>query len=213
MKKALFAILFLSAFLTAASGQDGRIIQRKVSVIDFKNKENLIFFSPKTNLGVILYQAVTDGRQNQKVKAFADSALSIAMSIEEIRMSGSYYDTITVYPDPGDDISSYDTVLFNPYNPMTVKKFLIIEDSMADLSGQGFNKIIALAPIYEKTIHEVPINEYPLFYVRFDDIKSILSQEFYMSSSSMGIKQNMLDVFLQRMFKTSGYDKGYTLVR
>lgn len=212
MKK-LFLMFLAGVFVFMTYAQDNRnndnLLGRNIKVIDYKNKENVAIFSPMNSLGKIIHEAVTTGRQNITINAFADSALKTKLSPAEITALGGIWDTIVIYPDPHDMEEYYDTVMYNPYNPASVNRFLIIEDSLYDQDGQLINRIHIIAPLYHETVMGVKIKEYPLYYVRFSDLIPILSRESFVSATNMSGKQSFLDLFSQRLFIPSYFDKDF----
>jgi hypothetical protein len=209
----LLITIVLFPVLLLGQKPEGTIISRNIRVIDYKEKPNTPVFAIKSHLNVILYSAITKGWKGQKIAAYSDSSLTKVISEKELMVLGGYEETVTVYADPDNELNAYDTVIFNPYKPESVNRLIIVEDSIIGLSGQVLYDIISIAPLAEKRMMGAVIEEYPLFYVKFEEIAPIIKKEPFYSYENRDGKMSFYDYFSARLFKASLINKDYTTIR
>lgn len=181
--------------------------KRTWRLIDLRERQNKIAVWPRNPLPKILYDAVTTG----KLRPYNDDSLKTFMDLEQFGKKGTDTFLVKKLLDPnGEDDGPYttDTVveLFKPTD--RIKQLLLMEEWYFD-SKQGMHRaqIIAVAPLYEKTVAGVNLGYIPLcwfkYYDRFDketDCRDILVNQLMFNDGNPYHKFSYDDWFEQRKF-------------
>ncbi len=147
-------------------------------IIDGRQKQNKNITWPKNPLNTIIWTAVTKGYpETGQPVAYRNDSLSSTMTVQEVCAKASDSIVVPIY-DPVTQ-STTNTLVPNPFDPSTIKKFRLMEDWIFDAQHSDLKpRIIAIAPLYNMTSQSgVPLGEAELFWVKMDELRPILAQQ------------------------------------
>jgi gliding motility associated protien GldN len=189
---------------------DVHFAKRITRVIDVREKQNKPMAWPKNPLGLILYNAVRDG----KLIPYSSDSLATAYEIDEFLALG----TDTTYGeksvDPDDPtITEPDTIVSRLRPEEDINKFLVVEDWIFDKKeSRMYVRIIAIAPMYRPKVAGVEFNYRELCFLKYFrdpndpdefDVREILvNYEIFNPSGNDAKRITFDDWFEQRMFSS-----------
>ncbi|MDD2530189.1 MAG: gliding motility protein GldN [Bacteroidales bacterium] len=178
-------------------------------VIDFREKQNQVFYYPTTpeqgrvNLFYALEQAINDGR----IKVYKDDEFKEEIDWATVKQSYSIISQIT--KDSIDiDGTEFQVTVDVPIelNTDDIKTLRIKENWFIDKQRTVQDvRIAGFSPIYYRAIEEgaAPI-AYPLFWVRYDDpeVRELLANTEVYNFKNDAQRRTYDDIFLKRMFSS-----------
>lgn len=141
--------------------------KRTWRIIELREKQNATAMWPKNPLSKVLYDAAASG----KIRAYKNDSLSSFYDLEQFFGLGSDTLQVKTIIDPNEDESyKIDTVIDRFIPEQKVRQFLLMEEWYFDnRSGQQRAQIIAIAPLYAKTIAGIDLGYIPLCWFKFYD--------------------------------------------
>jgi gliding motility associated protien GldN len=187
---------------------DALYAKRTWRIIDLRERQNKVAAWPRNPLAKVLYDATLVG----KLRPYHNDSLKQFYDVEQFLKLGS--DTVLVKklidPNGDDDNYTMDTVVerFNPSE--RIKQLLILEEWYFDKrTSQQRAQIIALSPLYQRSIAGIDLGFVPLcwykFYDRFDkekDCRDVLVNSLMYNSGNPYQKFSYDDWFEQRNFNS-----------
>lgn len=173
-------------------------------VIDLRQKQNKPMVWPKSNIVEILHTAAVKGPNREDgINVYKTTILD----------SGEKYDP-TVVPGLGSDSiwinvieivngveEEVQKLVPSPLDLRTVHKIRIMEDWVFDNRYSDFRvKIIAMAPLYNWTASGIDLGEKPLFWVKMDEVRPLLSNREVFNPHNDARNLSFDDWFEKRMF-------------
>lgn len=214
----LFFVLLLS---TVAYGQrqtippqqireaDVAVAKRAWRIIDLNERQNQVAKWPRNPLSTVLYRAALNGQ----LKPYMDDSLTRAYDLESFTNLGSSTFVVKKLTNPeGTEEEGYtvDTVadLFNPTTK--VSRLMIMEEWYFDTKqGQMRAQIIAIAPLYQRTIAGIDAGYVPLCWFKYydrlnqeTDCRDVLVNQLMYNSGNAYQKFSYDDWFEQRNFSS-----------
>jgi len=182
---------------------DVAFCKRIERVIDTREKMNQVMNWPKNPLAKIIYNLVDVGDSNSigELKAYPNDSLATPMKIKDINAKGRVCETIQVWIGPG-PYDYRDSLVCTNYDISQIKRWEIVEDWIFDKqSSQFFPRIIAIAPLYKPALNGVELNEQPMFYISWAQVRPFLAKEEVFNREN-DVRLSYLDLFEQRMFSS-----------
>jgi gliding motility associated protien GldN len=186
--------------------------QRIWSIIDAREKMNLIFKDPRNTEGgsqlffAILFRAVTEGN----VTAFADERFTEPISKEKfLKDYAGGYDTVPFRGDLDnpDRITEYQ-VRAVEFPVDSVYQFQVKEDIIFDKeSSRLVRRIIGIAPMVPflnkgKLVEGVGSEAFPKFWIYYDDIRPILAKYRVYNPKNFAGSESWDDIFISHKFSS-----------
>lgn len=170
-------------------------------VIDSREKQNMVMNWPKSHLGKLLYKAVTEGINGQRIPAYVNDSLYTQYTIEEVLKLGGTETVIPIYDEYGTFL--YDSIIKESYRPTDIVKYEIVEDWIFDKqSGQYFPRIIGIAPYYKPVAQGVDLGEQALFWVNYRDLRKIIVNHQLFNRHNDAMRLTYYDFFELRFFSS-----------
>jgi hypothetical protein len=150
---------------------DALYSKRTWRIIDLRERQNKVAAWPRNPLAKVLYDATLVG----KLRPYHNDSLKLFYDVEQFLKLGADTFLVKKLIDPNGDDDNYtmDTVVerFNPTE--RIKQLLVLEEWYFDKrTSQQRAQIIALAPLYQRSIAGIDLGFVPLcwykFYDRFD---------------------------------------------
>jgi gliding motility associated protien GldN len=184
--------------------RDVMFCRRIWRVIDTREKMNLIMKWPRNPLNKIVYEAATKGYGTAPINAFHSDSLTAVITAEDILKKGTSEESLTmVDPTDPDAERMIDTVIRNPFKIDDIKRFMIMEDWIFDKqTSQFFIRIIAIAPLFNMIESGMDLGEFPLFWVRWSDLRPILVNQEIFNRQNDAMRFSYDDFFDLRMFSS-----------
>lgn len=189
---------------------DVHFAKRITRVIDVREKQNKPMAWPKNPLGLILYNAVKDG----KLIPYMSDSLASSYEIDQFLALG----TDTTYGeksiDPDDPtITEPDTIVSRLRPEEDINKFMLVEDWIFDKKeSRMFVRIISIAPMYRPRVAGVEFNYRPLCFLKyfrdpndpdeFDVREVLVNYEIFNPSGNDAKRVTFDDWFEQRLFSS-----------
>ncbi len=183
--------------------------KRTWRVIELSERQNQVAKWPKNPLSRVLYQAALNGQ----LVPYMDDSLTRFYTLEEFSRLGSDSFLVKKLTDPNgteDDGYSTDTVadLFNP--TIKIQCLMIMEEWYFDTrQGQMRAQIIAIAPLYQRTIAGIDAGYVPLCWFKYHDrlnqetdCRDVLVNQLMYNSGNAYQKFSYDDWFEQRNFSS-----------
>lgn len=176
-------------------------------IVDLREKQNVSAMWPRNPLSKVLYDATSNG----KLRAYTNDSLASWLDLEQFHKLGSDTFLVRKLTDPNDDENyTIDTVVerFNPVEK--IKQFMLLEEVYFDgKTGQQRTQIIAIAPLYAKSIAGVDLGLIPLCWLKFydrkdqeTDCRDVLVNSLMYNSGNPYHKFSYDDWFEQRQFSS-----------
>lgn len=188
---------------------DVHYAKRTWRVIELRERQNKVATWPKNPLPKVLYDAALNG----KLRPYKDDSLRSFFDLEEFMKIGSDTFLVKKLADPsGDDDGNYymDTVveIFKPIE--RIKQLMIMEEWYFDKrQGQQRAQIIAIAPLYERTIAGINLGYIPLCWFKYydkddqeTDCRDVLVNQVMYNAGNPYQKFSYYDWFEQRNFSS-----------
>lgn len=172
-------------------------------IIDVREKQNLPMHWPKNPFYKIVYGAVTDPDfRGGNVTAYTSDSLDNGRRYTRNEALARGSDTIEV--PILDSFNNVDyTLVPNPFDPSTIKKYRIMEDWIFDNKYSDFRPIIvAIAPIFELTTSGIPIGEASLFWIKMEEFRPVLAKWEVFNPYNDAARLSFDDWFEMRMFSS-----------
>lgn len=178
-------------------------------IIDSREKQNNCLNWPRNHMGKIVHQAVLNG----VLTPFKDDTLKTFYTPEEVKELGGVESTISI-PDPNfpdDPYAMIDSTINEPFDPEKIVKWRVIEDWIFDRKhSRMIVRIIAIAPLFRPVIGGTELPEQPLYWIRWDDEKSLTNTDLrkflvnieMFNRSNDANRLSMMQFFEQRMFSS-----------
>ncbi|MGZ5244974.1 MAG: type IX secretion system ring subunit PorN/GldN [Bacteroidia bacterium] len=182
--------------------------KRVERVIDTREKKNMVMNWPKNPLNRVLYNLVSSGADKKgfgKLKAYRTDSLDVAMSIEDVSKLGGFCETISIQDEryPDDPYATIDSLVCTPFDYSQIKRYQISEEWIFDKQrGMFFPRIISIAPLYKPNVGGIEMNEMPMFYVNFEELRPILVNEEVFNRQNDAMRLTYYDFFEQRLFSS-----------
>ncbi|TAE80411.1 MAG: gliding motility protein GldN [Bacteroidetes bacterium] len=188
---------------------DVAVTKRTWRVIDLNERQNQVAKWPKNPLSRILYQAALNGQ----LIPYVDDSLTRIYDLETFTNLGSNTFLVKKLTNPNgteDEGYTVDTVadLFNPTTK--VSRLMIMEEWYFDTrQGQMRAQIIAIAPLYQRTIAGIDAGYMPLCWFKYHDrfnketdCRDVLVNQLMYNSGNPYQKFSYDDWFEQRNFSS-----------
>lgn len=211
----LIGALMCTALLSKAQRQaippqqpreaDMHYSKRTWRVIELREKQNIPAMWPKNPLSKVLYDAAAAG----KLRAYKNDSLTSFYDLEQFFGLGSDTLQVKTVVDPNEDESyKIDTVIDRFVPEQKIRQLLLLEEWYFDKrSGQQRAQIIAIAPLYAKTVAGIDLGYIPLcwfkYYDRFDketDCRDVLVNALMYNAGNPYQRFTYDDWFEQRNF-------------
>jgi gliding motility associated protien GldN len=186
------------------SERDVMYCRRIWRVIDTREKMNKIMTWPRNPFYRIIYETATKGYGTAPITAYSSDSLTSVITAEEILGKGSQEESL-VMPDPNDPDGerTIDTVIRNPFRPIDIKRYKIMEDWIFDKqTSQFFIRIIAIAPLFDLMVAGQNLGENELFWVRWSDFRPIIVNQEIFNRQNDAMRFSYDDFFDLRMFSS-----------
>lgn len=184
--------------------------KRLERVIDTREKQNNVLNWPRNHMATIIHQAVLNGL----LTPYKDDTLANFYTPEETKELG-VQEINTTMPDPNfpdDPDITIDTTIIDPFKPEKVIKWRVMEDWIFDKKhSRMIVRIIAIAPLFQRTFAGQALPEQPLYWIRWDDEKAqapytdlrrfLTNIEMYNRSNDAN-RLSMMHFFEKRMFSS-----------
>lgn len=156
---------------------------------------------PKSPFWRIMYESATTGYGGAPITAYRNDSLLSFYTAEELLTRGGEEKTEQYAPDPDYPDFLIDTTIYLEFKPRTIIRYKIMEDWVFDKQRSTFYpRIIAIAPMYVKTIQGQVIGEEELFWAKWEDIKKVLVNQEIFNRHNDASRFTYLDWFELRMF-------------
>ncbi|MEA3496839.1 MAG: hypothetical protein U9R42_12505 [Bacteroidota bacterium] len=212
MKKNLISILIftilLFSFKTSKSQENIDLntnyqVRGKIyEIIDIDDMQNYALRAKINPINRIIYEAATIGRKGITIKVYKDTTLTTVYKKDEVLKIGASSDTFQYQPDINYPDFYVDTVVYSKFNPESIIRFAIIEDSLSDNEGNIRYEIKAIAPLIEEYAANTLLYEKPMFWLNFEELKQVLSLEPFVSKDNMDGRLKYDFYFDKRKFVT-----------
>jgi gliding motility associated protien GldN len=173
-------------------------------VIDTREKMNIIMNWPKSPFYKFIYDGVITGFGGAPIPAYKNDSLVSTYTAEEVLTRGAVEEVVQVYPDPENYPDWYiDSVIYSQFRPEDIIRYRIIEDWILDKQrGMFFPRIIAIAPLYRLEVEGQDLGEQALFYVKWDDLRPILTNQEVFNRHNDRSRLSFDDFFEHRLFSS-----------
>lgn len=169
-------------------------------IIDTRQKMNRILVWPKNPLNKWIYQFAIDGN----VKAYKNDSLYSWSHPEEVKKFGSNTYTIDVPNPEGDPDDPFDVIpeeITEPFEDYKIEKYMLLEDWFFDHKHSVFKpRILAIAPMYVLEFGGVEVGEYPMFWLKMDDLRPLLKNLELFNVENDAARVSYDHFFQYRMF-------------
>jgi len=180
--------------------------KRVQRMIDTREKKNLPIKWAQNPLYKIIYSRVTTGDSSSpsaELKAYANDSLSTALTVSQVRKMGSTRTQSQYAPYPDDPTYLVDTEVVTPFEPSTIMKYFVNEEWIFDKQrGMFYPRIIAIAPVYKPTLNGLELDETPMFWISFAELRNILVNEETFNRQNDALRLSYYDFFEQRWFSS-----------
>lgn len=171
--------------------------------IDLRQKQNKVLMWPRSHFGQFVYDAVVSN--DPMFNAYQNDSFISIYTPQEILKRAGIEENIQVqdpyYPD--DPYALIDTTIVTPYDPYKMKKVRMLEDWIFDHKHSVFfPRIIALAPLFQRQVAGISLNEEPMFWMKWDEVRGAFSQRECFNSTNDAARLTYLDFFELRMFSS-----------
>ena len=167
-------------------------------VIDVREKMNKVMDWPRSPF----YRVIHDNVLKGNLKPYRNDSLTSIFTPEEILKRGTR-NFVTQVEDPLDPDNPKDSTVVIPFDPVSIKKYRIMEDWIFDHNYSDFRaKIIAIAPLYKPVFADVELGEQPLYWVRMDDLRPTLVNIELFNTMNDAARLSYDDFFQMRMFSS-----------
>jgi hypothetical protein len=129
----------------------------------------------------MIYAAATTGFNGKKIIAYTDDLLTTIATPEDILKKGGKEEAIQVPVNPKDpDSELIDTVIKNEFRPDDIVGSRLVQSvtKSADMMKYSAD-MIAFSLTYDLFVSGMMLGEQDLFYVKFEDLKTILDEKTY----------------------------------
>jgi len=169
-------------------------------IVDSREKKNLPIKWPKNPLNCIIYNAAKDG----KITPYRSDSLMSYYSKDELLDRGATEELQQYAPQPVERPSFLvDTTIRNEFQCASIEKFQIKEDWIFDKeSSQYYPRIIAIAPVFKPKIEGQELNDQPLFWADWSELREVLVNERMFNRHNDAMQMTYYDFFEQRMFSS-----------
>ena len=170
-------------------------------VIDGRQKQNKNITWPKNPLNILIWTAVTKGYpETGQPTAYKNDSLTSTMTIQEVYAKASDSIMVPIY-NPATQ-STTNTLVPNPFDPSTIKKFRLMEDWIFDAQHSDLKpRIIAIAPLYTMTSQSgIVLGETALFWVKMDELRRVLAQQEIFNTRNDAARMSYDQWFKMRLF-------------
>lgn len=170
-------------------------------VIDTREKINVIMKWPRNPLYRILYEAATTGYGSAPITAYRNDSLISFYTAEEVLSLGAEEEVIQYAPDPDYPDFLIDSVITNPFRADKIIRYEVMEDWIFDKQrSMFFPRIIAIAPLYRPKLGGAELEEQPLFWLKWEDVRKILVNQEVFNRHNDAMRISFLDFFEMRLF-------------
>ncbi len=170
-------------------------------VIDGRQKQNKNITWPKNPLNILIWTAVTKGYpETGQPTAYKNDSLTSTMTVQEVYAKASDSIMVPIY-NPATQ-STTNTLVPNPFDPSTIKKFRLMEDWIFDAQHSDLKpRIIAIAPLYTMTSQSgIVLGETALFWVKMDELRRVLAQQEIFNTRNDAARMSYDQWFKMRLF-------------
>ena len=170
-------------------------------VIDGRQKQNKNITWPKNPLNILIWTAVTKGYpETGQPTAYKNDSLTSTMTVQEVYAKASDSIMVPIY-NPATQ-STTNTLVPNPFDPSTIKKFRLMEDWIFDAQHSDLKpRIIAIAPLYTMTSQSgIVLGETALFWVKMDKLRRVLAQQEIFNTRNDAARMSYDQWFKMRLF-------------
>jgi hypothetical protein len=129
----------------------------------------------------MIYAGVTTGINGKKIKAYQNDMLTNVTTPEEIRKKGSTEESIQIPIDKKDPSSPLmDTVIRNDFRPDDVKGFRLLQTVTKSEEPMKYSAdMVGISLTFDMVVSGIRLGEQDLFYVKFEDLKTILDEKTF----------------------------------
>ena len=187
---------------------DAKWAKRIHRVIDTREKQNKPMQWPRNPLSKVIWDAVFEGFENfPPIPAYMSDSLKTQISTAGI-LEICTLEIPTMVPDPdypNDPTALIQIMVKETLDPMTdIRKFRVMEDWVFDGKYSDFRpRIIAIAPMHiPKTESGIPLPEQPLFWLKWEDLRPVLSQQEVFNPKNDVARLSFDHFFEMRMFSS-----------
>ncbi len=178
--------------------------------IDVREKLNQFFVSPQSRLIDLIYKAVEAGELTAYDPTSAPEkddrngdAFSTPLTPDKAiaRFTDSTF--VEDYDSNGDVIQGSGRMVANIFTPDSITKFRIKEDWVFDKQRSVFEpRIIGIAPLIKIKKAGQELNEQPIFWVYFPEMRGLLSTTQVVNGRNDAFSLSYDDVFMKRIFSS-----------
>jgi gliding motility associated protien GldN len=176
-------------------------------VIDLRQKQNKPMVWPKSNIIEILHTAAIKGQNREGgIDVYESETLSNGhkYTLTEVAALGvDTFDVLVMDTTGGDDDQTTMTQVPIPLDLRDIVKLKIMEDWVFDYKYSDFRvHIVAIAPIYNLTTSGIDLGEKPLFWVKVEDARELLTGNEVFNPGNDVRNLSFDDWFEQRLFSS-----------
>ena len=173
--------------------------------IDVRDKMNMIFSSPKSNLIKILTDAIVAGEltaydATQTKEDTNGDEFSVVLTPEQAMGKFSKSVMVPVFDKDGNQTGTVEKA--GEFNPDSILKYRIKEDWIFDRQRSTFEpRIIGIAPMIRVSAAGQAINyDQPAFWIYFPEVRQLLVTKPVVNRSNDATGISFDDIFMKRIF-------------
>jgi hypothetical protein len=173
MKKAILLMVVIPFFLVSFS-------QNSKSTV-LTNAREKLGEQKFVRISKMIYAGVTTGINGKKIKAYQNDMLTTLITPEEILKKGSSEQAIQVAIDKKDPNSELiDTVIRVEFRPDDVKGFRLLQTVTKSAEPMNYSAdMVGISLTFDMIVSGIRLGEQDLFYVKFEDLKTILDEKTF----------------------------------
>lgn len=180
--------------------------KRVQRLIDTREKKNLPLKWQQNPLYNIIHLRACTGDSSSpspELKAYITDTLTSVYNAGDVRKKGAT-STLTQYaPYPDDPTYLMDTTVYTPFDPVTIVKYFVNEEWIFDKQrGMFYPRIIAIAPVYKPILGGIELDEQPMYWVSYPELRNILVNEETFNRQNDALRLSYYDYFEQRWFSS-----------
>lgn len=187
---------------------DAMYAKRTWRIIDLQERQNKVAVWPRNPLPKVLYDAALTGQlrpyKNDSLTGFYDVEQFVKLGVD------TFFAKKLIDPNGDEDNYTMDTIVDEFRPTERIQQFMILEDWYFDKrTSQQRAQIIAIAPLYRRTISGIDLGFIPLcwfkYYDRFDkekDCRDVMVNSLMYNAGNPYQKFSYDDWFEQRNFSS-----------
>jgi len=129
----------------------------------------------------MIYAGATTGINGKKISAYQNDMLTTLITPEDLLKKGSSEMTVQTNSDRNDPNSPLiDTVIRNDFRPDDVLGYRLVQNITKSTEPMKYSaEMVAISLTFDLMVSGINVGEKDLFYVKFDDLKTILDEKTF----------------------------------